>query len=163
MTYDFKYHGLVRNIAVFSIISNNESGTGVVGVDICHNHYKVDEHMNIQEITYLDKDLKKCHVTENRPNGITIPSRTNVVTERQSVAFLEALVERKVHLRSLGAISELPLRIVKNYTFKIVSSNGTEKFAYYDGIDEASAHNKARVCNSAAISIEQCEKKLKAN
>lgn len=157
MKYSFKYNGLVKNMAVFTIITDDESGQGLMGINVCHHHYKVDEHMNIQKISYMDMHLGTCNTVEHRLNGVVIPSRADLVTESQTKAFLEALIERDIKVKPFGPISELSLELVKNYAFKIVFPSGSVNFKYYDGIDEESATQKARVNNKIATSIERYE------
>lgn len=154
MKYSFKYHGTVNGQTLFSIITDDESGQGLAGIDICHHHFKADPQFNITAVSYMDIDLTKCHTSTHRSNGVVEHSLANQVTEEQTLNLIKRLTELDVELKKIGNISKLPLRIIKVYPFKLTYSSGKVSYKYYHGVDEEDAASKARFNNQAAVSIE---------
>lgn len=152
MNHGFKYHGLLKDVAVFTIEVPQKDGQSVSFM-----HYKADKDLNVQKISYADTSLSECNTTTHRSDGSIVPARSSLTTESESIAFLEALMEKDIELKGLGKIADMSFEIIKNYSFKVGFNNDHSTYNYYEGRDFDEALEKAKVNNPRALSIELYE------
>ena len=135
MKYAFRYLGLVKNQAVFQIVADDERGLNQAGVDVNFYHYKVDEHLNVEKVGYFDKDVSVCCTTVHRADGTVEPPRSVLITESQTKAFYDTLIERNVFLDGLGYLVDLNVDFINNYAFEFTNKSEKRFYKYYDGVD----------------------------
>lgn len=153
MKYSFKYHGLIRNVAVFTVKTEDGRGLGQLGVDVGYHHFKVDEFFNVKKISYQDVDLAKCNTTERRSDGSVVPPRSYLTTEEQTKAFLETLIEKNIELEGIGKVSDKEFQIIKNYALELHFKGNRVSYKYYDGESLEFAINKARLNNPLCVDV----------
>ncbi|MGM9926623.1 MAG: hypothetical protein ACI35P_01620 [Bacillus sp. (in: firmicutes)] len=153
MRYGFKYHGIVKDTTVFSIVKEVEDAGSIKGRRVRYLHFLADENLNVMHVSYMNKYLCACMRTETYRNGITLPPRSDTAYTYVALEFLSRLVKKDVHLGNLGYIRDLKLDIIKNYTFEVLDESGCSKQFYYDGANKAEAMEKALVNNKDAVKV----------